>query len=175
MDIFEKAKSVMRMDDAAWRRHANPWSAWTRFSVLPLFAVAVWSRVWLGWWCLVPVALVLGWVWINPRAFPLPSDFGTWASRGVLGERIFLDRANRTIDPAHLAAARALTWATAIGAAIYIIGLAILDYGLTFAGIILSAGAKMWFVDRMVWIHVDETAIPLGTTMPEPIWESKKQ
>ncbi len=163
----------MGMSDATWRRHANPWSAWTRFTVLPLLALAIWSRVWLGWLCLVPVTLVLVWVWINPRAFPPPADFGAWASRGVLGERIFLDRKNRSINPAHLTAARALTWASAIGAVLYLAGLVILDFGITFAGIVLTAGAKMWFVDRMVWIHVNETEIPLGTAMPEPIWETK--
>ncbi len=175
MDIFAKSEALMVMSDATWRRHANPWSAWTRFTILPLLAMAVWSRVWLGWWCLVPVALVLTWTWINPRAFPPPADFGAWASRGVLGERIFLDRANRAIAPSHLAAARALTGAAAFGAVVYCIGLVILDFGVTMAGIVLSAGAKMWFVDRMVWIHVDETGIPLGAGMPEPIWERETQ
>jgi hypothetical protein len=27
-----------------WQRHANPVSVWTRFAVLPLLALAVWSR-----------------------------------------------------------------------------------------------------------------------------------
>jgi hypothetical protein len=32
-----------------WMRHANPVSVWTRFAVLPLMALAVWSREWIGW------------------------------------------------------------------------------------------------------------------------------
>ena len=28
----------------SWMRHANPWSVWTRFAVLPLLILAVWSR-----------------------------------------------------------------------------------------------------------------------------------
>jgi Family of unknown function (DUF6653) len=35
-----------------WMRHANPVSVWTRFAVLPLMALAVWSREWIGWWSL---------------------------------------------------------------------------------------------------------------------------
>jgi hypothetical protein len=31
-----------------WMRHANPVSVWTRFAVLPLLALAVWSREWIG-------------------------------------------------------------------------------------------------------------------------------
>ena len=42
-----------------WLRHANPVSVWTRFAVLPLLALAVWSREWIGWWSLAAVALVL--------------------------------------------------------------------------------------------------------------------
>ena len=40
----------MRMDDATWRRHANPWSVWTCATVLPVIIFAVWSRVWIGRW-----------------------------------------------------------------------------------------------------------------------------
>jgi len=40
-------------------RHANPISVWTRFAVLPLLALSIWSPVWIGWWSLVPIALSL--------------------------------------------------------------------------------------------------------------------
>jgi len=54
---LERALEVaLAMDDATWRRHANPWSVWTRATVLPLVIVAVWSRVWLGPWSLAAVA-----------------------------------------------------------------------------------------------------------------------
>ena len=61
--------SVPRMTDDAWKRHANPWSVWTRFAAIPLMILAIWSRVWLGWWCLVPVAAVIVWLWLNPHVF----------------------------------------------------------------------------------------------------------
>jgi hypothetical protein len=40
------------LEGDAWMRHANPVSVWTRFAVLPLGALAVWSRQWIGWWSL---------------------------------------------------------------------------------------------------------------------------
>jgi hypothetical protein len=36
------------LEGDAWMRHANPVSVWTRFAVLPLGALAVWSRQWIG-------------------------------------------------------------------------------------------------------------------------------
>ena len=47
------------MTDAAWRRHANPWSVWTRFLSLPLLAAAIWTRDWWGWWALAPTPMMV--------------------------------------------------------------------------------------------------------------------
>lgn len=115
MGIGTVSEKVMGMDDATWARHANPWSGWTRMSILPLFALAVWSRVWLGWWALGPVALVLIWTWANPRIFPAPRSLDNWMSQGVLGERIWLARKERPIPTHHARATQALTIASALG------------------------------------------------------------
>jgi len=37
----------MGMDDATWKRHANPWSGWSRITILPLLCLAIMSRVWV--------------------------------------------------------------------------------------------------------------------------------
>ena len=31
-----------------WLRHANPASVWTRFAIMPVLAVAIWSYDWIG-------------------------------------------------------------------------------------------------------------------------------
>ena len=36
------------LEGEGWMRHANPVSVWTRFAVLPMGALAVWSREWIG-------------------------------------------------------------------------------------------------------------------------------
>ena len=128
MDVWRGAERLMAMDDAIWRRHANPWSGLTRLAALPLLGLAVWSRVWLGWGALVPVALALAWIWWNPRAFPPPARFDHWMSRGVLGERVFL--ANRDALPTHhRRAALWLTWASVPGAVVMAWGLIALWWG----------------------------------------------
>jgi hypothetical protein len=48
-----KIAKAFGLDGENWMRHANPVSVWTRFAVLPLLAAAIWSRDWIGWWCLL--------------------------------------------------------------------------------------------------------------------------
>ncbi len=145
----------MGMNDAAWRRHANPWSGWTRLLTgLPPLLLAVWSRVWLGWWALIPVALALAWIWLNPRAFRAPNHYDAWMSRAVLGERIWIEhRADLPTD--HRLAGNALTWASVPGAVVTVWGLAVLWWEGVVFGAALTMLPKLWFCDRMVWIHED--------------------
>lgn len=154
MDIYKLAERAMSMDDATWRRHANPLSGWTRMLSLPFLVLAVWSRVWIGWWCLVPIALALFYTWLNPRLFSEPRGFGHWMSRGVLGERVFIEHRSE-IAPHHLRAARLLTWLSVPGALLMIWGLIALWWEGAVFGVILSAVPKLWFVDRMAWILQD--------------------
>lgn len=155
MNIFAAAERVMSMDDAVWRRHANPWSVWTRMlTCLPLLVLAIWSRVWLGVWALIPVALALFWIWFNPRAFPPPERLDSWASKGVLGERVFLSHRGE-IAAHHLRVAQVLSLLSLPGALIMIWGLWVFWWEGALFGMIGAALPKIWFVDRMVWIYED--------------------
>lgn len=154
-DLFAGAERLMGMEDRAWARHANPWSVWTRIlTPLPLLALAIWSRVWWGGWALLPLALALGWVWLNPRLFAPPARLDSWASRGVLGERVWLRRPDR-VAAHHRPAARWLTALAALGVAPFAWGLWALDPWATITGIVMISGFKTWFVDRMAWIWDD--------------------
>ncbi len=145
----------MAMDDAVWARHANPWSVWTRIlTPLPILAFAIWSRVWIGWWSLLPIAAAFVWIWVNPRLFAQPHRLDSWAAQGVLGERVFL-RARSGVAPHHLRAARMLTFVGALGVLPFVWGLWVLDPWPTVTGILTISGAKTWFVDRMVWVWHD--------------------
>ena len=140
----------------AWMRHANKWSVWSRFSCVSLVAIAVWSREWIGWYCLVPIAATLAWTWFNPRLFGVPASTKNWASKGVFGERIWSER--RTIQIPDQFASRVPNLANAfscIGLPMLVYGLIALDVWLVVAGIIIIHGGKLWFIDRMVLLFED--------------------
>lgn len=158
------AEKAMGMNDENWARHANPWSGWSRVSVLPLLALALWSRVSIGWWSIVAVAAVLIWTWINPRLFAPPSSTENWMSRGVLGERIWLRRQGDTLLSHHRAVVQTLTALGIAGTALLIYGLTVLNLLPTILGLSVAMLSKLWFLDRMVWIHRETQA---GTQMAE--------
>ncbi|MDG1439078.1 MAG: hypothetical protein P8P98_08855 [Emcibacteraceae bacterium] len=155
MDIGKISERFMGMDDATWARHSNPLSGWSRVSILPLMALAVWSRVWLGWDCLWLIVIVALWTWYNPRLFKPPKSQSAWMTQGILGERIWLAQKQTPIAAHHVRITRILNLVSGIGLFILIIGLWRFDLGFTIAGLVLSMGAKLWFLDRMVWIKAD--------------------
>jgi hypothetical protein len=146
---------AFQMDDATWARHSNPWSVWTRFTAMPLIIVAVWSRAWLGWCSLIPIALSLAWTWLNPRVFAAPRSTDAWTSRGVFGERIWLARKEEPVPKRHRVLPNVLN---AVGAA----GIPLIAWGVyrfslwpTLVGCALVYAGKLWYLDRMVWLFDD--------------------
>jgi len=155
MTLERKLASAMSMDDATWLRHANPWSVWTRASVLPLVILAVWSRNWLGAWSWAAIVASLAWMWANPRVFRRPKTLDNWASRGVLGERVWLNRDIVPVPERHRIVPHVLNGVTAVGAAFVLWGLIRLAVWPTLLGSVLIYCGKLWFLDRMVWLYED--------------------
>lgn len=153
--LLKATEQAMAMDEAAWARHANPWSVWTRVAILPLAALVLWSRIWLGWATLVPLAALLLWVWVNPRAFPPPRHTGRWESKATFGERVLLNRAAVPIPAHHRRAAAILGVAAGLGLVPLAWGLWVLDAWAVGFGLLLTVGGKLWFLDRMVWLYDD--------------------
>ena len=155
MTLERKLASAMSMDDATWLRHANPWSVWSRASVLPLVVLAIWSRNWLGWWSWAAVAAAVAWMWANPRVFHRPKNMDNWASRGVLGERVWLNRDAVPVPERHRVVPHVLNVVTALGTAFVVWGLVTLAVWPTLFGSVLIYCGKLWFLDRMVWLYED--------------------
>lgn len=154
--MFERGIAhLFRMTDATWKRHASPWSVWTRVLTLPLLVLAIWSRVWFGWAALVPVGVVALWIWLNPRIFPPPRSTDNWASKATFGERVWLARGETPIPPHHARAARVLSGLAGVGTVVLAVGLVLLDLTLTVGGATFAWLAKLWFCDRMVWLYDD--------------------
>ncbi len=155
MTIEQKIANLFNMDDKTWRRHANPWSVFTRTSALPLIVLAVWSRVWLGWWSLPFIALSILWTWLNPRIFRQPKTTNHWASRGVFGERVWLNRKNVPVPERHRNFPNILSVVSAVGTLFVVWGVIMLDLWPTIFGNVVAILSKYWFLDRMVWLYED--------------------
>jgi hypothetical protein len=155
MAIERAVADAFHMDERTWARHANPWSVWTRYTVLPLLTAAVWSRAWLGWWALVPVALAVAWTWVNPRLFAPPASTASWASKAVLGERVWLNRAQVPVPPHHRRAPHVLSAVAAAGLPLVVWGLVRFEPWPLLLGCALVYAGKLWFLDRMVWLYQD--------------------
>lgn len=140
------------MTDRVWMRHANPWSGWTRLVTAPFLFLGLWSPFWIGWWALLPLAGLGIWVWLNPRLFPPPVDRTSWITRGVFGERVWINRGPVPIPPGHVRAAHMLTGLQMVGMVVVIYGLGTEDLAAAGMGFAFAVLAKLWFVDRMVWL-----------------------
>lgn len=80
-----------RLEATFWERHANPWSAGTRFLTMPalLYAVYTRDRRLLG--------SVVAFAVVNPVIFPRPERTDSWLSRIVLAEREWLGEGKGTM------------------------------------------------------------------------------
>jgi len=147
------ASWLMGMNDEIWKRHANPWSGWTRLGTFPLWFVAIWSWTWIGWWSILPVFILAIWTWLNPRVFrPFKSD-QSWMTRGVLGEHIFINRRKVPIPESYVLFGHILNILALIAVIGAIIGFVNKEFWLALGGWLLTVTLKMWFVDRMAWLY----------------------
>jgi hypothetical protein len=73
-------------DRPLWSRHANPWSVWTLVAVYPVLVLSIYRR------SRPLLAGTLLFVALNPFLVSPPETDEAWATRAVLGERIWIDR-----------------------------------------------------------------------------------
>lgn len=150
MEVANAVTRAFRMNDEVWRRHANPWSVWTRFAAIPLMLAAIWSRAWIGWWCLLPIAIVIVWLFVNPSAFP-PVEPRSWAARGIYGERVWASDRSQ-VPPDHRPVLRNLVVLAFVGFALITWGLIRLELWPTVFGAVLGTVAQLWRIDRFGWL-----------------------
>lgn len=148
MSLLDRYAHMAGMSDEAWRRHANPWSVWTRFAAIPPAILTIWSRAWIGWWALVPLAVVALWLWWNPHAFA-PIDKPTaWSSKGIYGERMWMRDRGR-IPEGFKVVQRIWTLNALAGFAMLGYGLVALEVWPTVSGPALIILGQLWRIDRL--------------------------
>jgi hypothetical protein len=170
MTLEKKIARAFALDDATWMRHANPWSVGLRFTVLPIIILAFWSRIWIGWWAVVPVLIALFWNWVNPRIFPAPRSFDHWMSKAVMGERAWMNRDIVPVPAWHRKVPPLLSWISALGILWIAWGVLVLDIWQTLLGLVIVYSGKVWFLDRMVWLWHDVKDFPSGQEEPVPVF-----
>ena len=160
MTLESKIAYLFRLTDENWMKHANPWSVWTRYSVLPVIVLAFWSRIWIGWWCVIPVILSLAWLFLNPVVFKKARSTKNWASKSVLGERVWMNRDKRDIPEYHKTLPAILNVISSAGMLLSIWGIVMLSVWPAILGISLAYIGKSWYLDRMVWLYEDMKHVP---------------
>jgi uncharacterized protein DUF6653 len=155
-----KLAKAFGLQGTGWRRHANPWSVYTRIPIPAALAAAVWTHAWIGWWALLPVGLVCLWTAINPTVFPPPQNFEHWASKAVLGEAVWADRKQVPVPERHRTAPIVLTALNTLGLPFVVWGLVVLDGWLVLFGLAVHMAGKIWFLDRMALLYDDAAARP---------------
>lgn len=154
MTLEREISEAFRLTDENWMKHSNPWSVWTRYSVLPLIVIAFWSRIWIGWWCLVPGVISILWMFLNPIFFNKPRSTRNWASKSVLGERVYLNRDKVEIPDIHKTPLyNILNTISFIGMVLSIWAIVYYSVWGAIFGIALAYIGKSWYLDRMVWLY----------------------
>jgi len=155
MTLERTIANAFALDDETWRCHANPWSVALRNTALPLLVLALWSRLWLEWYALIPLFAALLWTWYNPRIFSPPLSFDHWASKAVFGERVWLNRDNVPVPAHHRRVPNILSAVSAIGMLFVFWGVLVFDAWPALFGMALVYAGKLWFLDRMAWLWED--------------------
>lgn len=149
---------AMGMDADKWLRHANPWSVRTRLAAVPLFPLAVWARVWIGWPGAVAALLLVGlWLWLNVRLFAPASDDRRWETRAILGEKLWLDRRHRAIPRHHLRWILRLNVGSAVAILPMAYGALAHEFWAAAFGACALVTGQLWALDRYAWLYADLT------------------
>jgi hypothetical protein len=155
MNIEKTLARLFGLEGDRWLRHANPRSVYSRFPVLAMIVVSVWSRVWIGVYFVVPLGLTLLWTFFNPRLFDEPDSLENWASKGVLGERIWKEREEYDIASQRRVQIHTLNAIQGLAMVPFFVGLYRLNFWMTMTGLAVAFLSKVWFFDRMVWLFED--------------------
>ncbi|QIB74056.1 hypothetical protein GL213_09535 [Halogeometricum borinquense] len=130
-----------RLEDTFWERHANPWSAGTRFLGFPALIVALYRRD------RRLLAATLVFLAVNPVLFPRPARTDNRLSRYVLAEREWLNHGNETMSFDYPNVLNVLN----VPMTLYAVGSALRrDPVGSVLGTLGVMGLKLWWVEAIV-------------------------
>ncbi|MDS0292989.1 DUF6653 family protein [Halogeometricum luteum] len=130
-----------RLEETFWARHANPWSAGTRFLALPALMTAVYRRD------RRLLLATLAFVAVNPVLFPPPERTDSYLSRIVLAEREWLREDGGTMGTDYPNVLNVLNAAATLYALVSALRR---DRRGTVLGTLCAMAFKLWWVDAVV-------------------------
>ena len=130
-----------RLEDVFWARHANPWSAGTRFLALPALMTAVYRRD------RRLLLATLAFTVVNPVLFPAPARTDSYLSRIVLAEREWLSEDRGTMGTDYPNVLNLLNAAATLYALVSALRR---KPRRTAVGTFCAMGFKLWWVDAVV-------------------------
>jgi hypothetical protein len=160
MPLDKKIFSIYSLTEENWMKHANPRCVITRYASLPIIILAFWSRVWIGWWSIIPIIMALAWMIFNPLLFKNAASTNNWASKSVMGELVLQNMDKIAIPEPHKKLSGILKNLFVLGLILSIVAMGSLDVWLAVFGISLVYVSRSWFMDRMVWLYEDMKHIP---------------
>lgn len=144
------------VETAFWEPHASPASVWGLIATYPLVVLAVYRRSWPLF-----VATICS-VVLNLRIPSPPEDDTAWATRVVLGERIWLER-GLTSSPRDLGL-------IGVGAAVHLCAVraaARRQPARTVVGTAASMALMFLFFGRMVRLYEEHASAVSGGGLPD--------
>lgn len=106
-------------EDRRWAGRSHPWCVYTRLAAALLLIIALTTHRSLGIYAAIPIGLCLFFIIVNPFIFRPPKDDTHWATRSVLGQRLWRQRENAGWDvPSISRVASALAYFIALWLAI---------------------------------------------------------
>jgi hypothetical protein len=113
----------------------------------------------------VPVALVIVWLWLNPHVFPAVTGPRNWASKGIYGERLWLNEPT-SVPPACRSVLRWLIIPGSAGIALLVWGLVQLELWPTIFGATLITLAQLWRIDRLGLVYEESKRADAAASRP---------
>ncbi|NVK54716.1 MAG: hypothetical protein HWE26_03815 [Alteromonadaceae bacterium] len=160
MTIERRLAQLFRLNSKGWERHANPMSVWSRYSVLPVFLMALWLREFSVVLSISLFVLALLWMFFNPLLFPKPKDLSSWASKAVKGEQLYLNRDKVSLPDHHqLPLYAILKFSASLGFLLSFWAAYTFNMVVCILAVFITYLAKSWFLDRMVWLYQDSISL----------------
>ncbi|RDI45235.1 DUF6653 family protein [Nocardia mexicana] len=151
MSTTQITANTFGLNDENWRKHANPWSVWSRMAAFAVMLAAIYLRDVLGWWTLAVLVGGVAFMFANTRMFRPIDVPSRWDERGIYGERLWTEKAPAA-EP-HRRAISAIIGIAGVGLPLIGWGLVSVQIWPTVFGWTLVFISQLWQIDRFVAIY----------------------